>query len=113
MDVWIGRQLQRLRRESRVTQEQLAGLVWLSPQQIQKYEAGVTRISASKLIALARALNAPISSFFPTDEREVERDGELSRRLERLAPESKMLILALVEALSKASPADGQSTLMD
>ena len=47
-----------------MTQQQLAQAVGIRFQQIQKYESGANRISASRLWDLARALDMPVSFFF-------------------------------------------------
>lgn len=47
-----------------MTQQQLALAVGIRFQQIQKYESGANRISASRLWDLARALDMPVSFFF-------------------------------------------------
>ena len=47
-----------------MTQQQLAQAVGIRFQQIQKYESGANRISASRLWDLARALEMPVSFFF-------------------------------------------------
>ncbi len=52
------------RRVLGVSQERLAEALGLTFQQVQKYERGANRISASKLYDIARFLSAPISYFF-------------------------------------------------
>ena len=47
-----------------VSQERLAEALGLTFQQVQKYERGANRVSASKLYEIARFLAAPISYFF-------------------------------------------------
>jgi transcriptional regulator with XRE-family HTH domain len=47
-----------------MTQQQLAEKVGIKFQQIQKYETGMNRISASRLWDIARALNVPVAFFF-------------------------------------------------
>ena len=47
-----------------MTQQQLAQSVGIRFQQIQKYESGANRISASRLWDLAKALEMPVSFFF-------------------------------------------------
>jgi transcriptional regulator with XRE-family HTH domain len=47
-----------------MTQQQLAQAVGIRFQQVQKYESGANRVSASRLWDLARALNAPVTFFF-------------------------------------------------
>ena len=47
-----------------VSQEELAAVLGITFQQVQKYERGANRVSASKLYETARTLKAPISFFF-------------------------------------------------
>jgi transcriptional regulator with XRE-family HTH domain len=47
-----------------MTQTQLGDLVGIKFQQIQKYETGANRISASRMWDIANALDAPIPFFF-------------------------------------------------
>jgi transcriptional regulator with XRE-family HTH domain len=47
-----------------MTQQQLGDIVGIKFQQIQKYETGMTRISASRLWDIAQALGVSISFFF-------------------------------------------------
>ena len=47
-----------------MTQQQLAQAVGIRFQQIQKYESGANRVSASRLWDLAQALDIPVSFFF-------------------------------------------------
>jgi transcriptional regulator with XRE-family HTH domain len=55
----------RLRRRGLgMTQDALAEFLGLTFQQVQKYERGANRISASKLQVIASALDVPIAYFF-------------------------------------------------
>ena len=47
-----------------ISQDELAKRLGLTSQQVQKYEAGETRISASRLYDIARQLAVPITWFF-------------------------------------------------
>tara|TARA_B100002003_G_scaffold162156_2_gene150523 strand:+ start:913 stop:1242 length:330 start_codon:yes stop_codon:yes gene_type:complete len=47
-----------------MTQQQLGDMVGIKFQQIQKYETGMNRISASRLWDIAKALDVPINYFF-------------------------------------------------
>lgn len=47
-----------------MTQQQLAEKVGIKFQQIQKYETGMNRISASRLFDIAQALSVPAAYFF-------------------------------------------------
>ena len=47
-----------------MTQQKLAEMVGIKFQQIQKYETGTNRVSASRLWDIAQSLEVPISFFF-------------------------------------------------
>jgi transcriptional regulator with XRE-family HTH domain len=47
-----------------VSQEHLADALKLTFQQVQKYERGANRVSASKLYEIAKTLQVPVSYFF-------------------------------------------------
>lgn len=47
-----------------MTQQQLAEKVGIKFQQIQKYETGMNRISASRLWDISEALSVPVAYFF-------------------------------------------------
>ncbi len=58
-----------------MTQQQLAEQVGIKFQQIQKYETGMNRVSASRLWDIAGALSVPISFFFEGLEAEQKEPG--------------------------------------
>ena len=64
VDVHVGGRVRMRRRVLGVSQERLAEALGLTFQQVQKYERGANRVSASKLYEIARFLSAPISYFF-------------------------------------------------
>lgn len=64
IDLHIGQRVRHRRWLLGMTQQQLALSVGIRFQQIQKYESGANRISASRLWDLARALEMPVSFFF-------------------------------------------------
>ena len=64
VDVHVGKRVRHRRWMVGMTQQQLAERVGIKFQQIQKYETGMNRISASRLWDIAEALNAPVSFFF-------------------------------------------------
>jgi len=47
-----------------MTQQQLADAVGIKFQQIQKYETGMNRVSASRLWDIAAAMDVPVAFFF-------------------------------------------------
>jgi transcriptional regulator with XRE-family HTH domain len=64
IDQQVGDRIRRRRTLLGFTQEQLAGALDISYQQIQKYETGANRVSAGRLYQIAQRLEAPISYFF-------------------------------------------------
>lgn len=64
VDTHVGKRVRQLRWLRKVTQTQLADQVGIKFQQIQKYETGANRISASRLYQIAEVLEVPISYFF-------------------------------------------------
>lgn len=64
VDVHVGKRLKALRELRGLTQSDVAKALDLSFQQIQKYELGRNRISASKLYAIAGKLGVQVSYFF-------------------------------------------------
>lgn len=63
-DIHVGLRIRMRRREAGMTQEGLAELLGITFQQVQKYERGANRVSASRLQAIANALGEPIAYFF-------------------------------------------------
>lgn len=60
----IGERIRARRTQMGLVQEQLAAALGISYQQIQKYESGASRITASRLLALAERLEVPVTYFF-------------------------------------------------
>lgn len=64
VDVHVGKRIRHRRWLIGMTQQQLAEQVGIKFQQIQKYETGANRVSASRLWDIAEALDVPVSFFF-------------------------------------------------
>ena len=64
VDLHVGGRVRMRRKMLGISQERLADALGLTFQQVQKYERGANRISASKLYEIARFLSAPIAYFF-------------------------------------------------
>ena len=60
----IGKQITAIRKAKNMSQSELSRLIGVSYQQLQKYEKGINRISASKLYLTSTALNVDINMFF-------------------------------------------------
>jgi transcriptional regulator with XRE-family HTH domain len=63
-DVLVGKRIRTRRRFLGMNQQTLADKLGLTFQQVQKYEAGANRVSASALSTIADTLRVPVSFFF-------------------------------------------------
>ena len=64
IDVYVGSRIQKLRIAKGWSQSKLASLLGITFQQIQKYEKGLNRISASRLWYTAQLMNVSVDYFF-------------------------------------------------
>lgn len=64
IDQHVGICVRTLRLQHKITQSDLAAKLGVSFQQVQKYETGANRISASKLYSIAQALEVKPGYFF-------------------------------------------------
>ncbi len=64
IDVYVGKRIRHRRWLLAMTQQQLAAQVGIKFQQIQKYETGANRVSASRLWQIADSLGVPVAFFF-------------------------------------------------
>jgi transcriptional regulator with XRE-family HTH domain len=63
VDLHVGSRLRLRRTLLGMTQDQLATMLGISYQQVQKYETGANRISVSRLFEIGRRLDTDISYF--------------------------------------------------
>lgn len=125
-DLHVGKRLRRRRRLLGMTQQELASHVGVRFQQIQKYECGANRITASRLFDLARAMNVSVQYFYdgmaPTgkmpdaanDAEQMEGDIfsqketlELVRAYYRLGERPRRRLLELAKALEQDNTSSG------
>lgn len=64
VDLHVGGMIRAHRKRLGMSQTQLADALGLTFQQVQKYERGSNRVSASKLYEIAQMLGLTISTFF-------------------------------------------------
>ena len=64
VDAHVGQRIRHRRWMLGMTQQQLGQTVGIKFQQIQKYETGMNRVSASRLWDIAQALDVRVSFFF-------------------------------------------------
>ena len=121
IDAHVGQRVRTRRTLLGLNQTALGGALGLTFQQLQKYERGANRISASRLYELGQVLDVPVSYFFaemPADPggargsrkapKPVEKDPmlkretlELVRAYYRIAdPESRKRFRELVKAIA-------------
>jgi transcriptional regulator with XRE-family HTH domain len=94
IDIHVGKRIRMRRLFLGMNQETLANALGLTFQQVQKYEGGANRVSASRLSAMADILGVPISFFFgdlPADDKQGSAaERETRERMER--PETIELV---------------------
>lgn len=113
VDVHIGQRVRHRRWLSGMTQQQLADAVGIRFQQIQKYESGANRISASRLWSIARAMDVPVSFFYggmdgmrgegAEDPMDAKETFELVRAYYGIAEGPRREFLSLIQALEASS----------
>lgn len=64
VDVHVGNRIRLRRTILHITQQQMAEMLGLTFQQIQKYEKGMNRVGASRLWDISRVLGVPMGFFF-------------------------------------------------
>lgn len=64
VDIHVGQRIRLRRLLLNTTQQKLSDQVGVKFQQMQKYETGVNRVSASRLWDIANVLDVPVSFFF-------------------------------------------------
>lgn len=122
IDFHIGKRLRRRRRLLGLTQQQLAESVGIRFQQIQKYECGANRVSASRLFELSQSLDVPAQYFYegliPDNAKEDDPDVmaadilsqketmDLVRAYYRLGERPRKRLLELAKSLEPAEPAN-------
>ena len=68
-----------------MSQERLADLLGVTFQQVQKYEKGINRIAASRLLDCASALEMPVAEFYEGLDRPRRAGKEVARTEDLLA----------------------------
>lgn len=82
LDNYIGKRLKLRRSMLQLSQDDVAAMIGVTFQQVQKYECGCTRISASRLFVLAKILQVDINFFFDGLEREVPEYVEFTKQVD-------------------------------
>lgn len=75
VDIHVGKRIRHRRWMLGVTQQQLAESVGIKFQQIQKYETGANRVSASRLWDMSASLSVDVSFFFEGLSKDGQEEG--------------------------------------
>ena len=89
VDEYVGSRVRGRRMALGISQTKLANELGVSFQQVQKYEKGSNRISASKLLATSRMLERPVSYFFDGADEVGGREKSLAPADQQVAMESR------------------------
>ena len=112
VDVHVGKRIRHQRWMVGMTQQQLAEKVGIKFQQVQKYETGMNRVSASRLWDIAETLGVSIGFFFegvngekaaPTDLMADKEAVELVRSYFASPQEQRRRLFELAKVLSEAA----------
>ena len=118
-DIHVGSRVRMARQLIGMSQEKLAEHLGITFQQIQKYEKGTNRVSASKLVYISRALHKPVAWFFEGIEQADEADnsleqifqsshgGRLLRTYAKASTTQQHLIADLASTVIKGNPIEG------
>ena len=75
VDEYVGKKLRERRTLMGMSQENLAKTVDITFQQVQKYERGANRMSASRLYQFSKTLSVPVGFFFEGFEEQDQANG--------------------------------------
>ncbi|MEX0300148.1 MAG: helix-turn-helix domain-containing protein [Kordiimonas sp.] len=64
IDKHVGQRLRDRRRALDMSQQDIAQILGISYQQVQKYECGLNRISAGRLFMLSHIMSIPVTHFY-------------------------------------------------
>lgn len=104
IDITVGARITSLRLAKGMTQTDLATQIGVSFQQVQKYERGSNRVSASRLWRTAEALDVPMTYFFDG----VTTDTGAPREEQAMTPWARELL-----ALEKKLPASARKLVLN
>jgi transcriptional regulator with XRE-family HTH domain len=113
IDVHVGQRVRQRRVLCGLSQTELADAIGLTFQQLQKYECGMNRISASKLWQISQILDVPVQWFFKefSDVKDVEKEAfhmkretlELVRNYVAAPSDVQKKFLSLVKSIASSA----------
>lgn len=116
IDVHVGQRVRQRRVLCGLSQTELANAIGLTFQQLQKYERGMNRISASKLWQISQVLDVPVQWFFkefaePKDDEDKRKESfhmkretlELVRNYVAAPSDVQRKFLSLVKSIANSA----------
>jgi transcriptional regulator with XRE-family HTH domain len=114
LDAEVGQSIRHHRKSAKMTLQGLADKLGIAYQQVQKYETGVNRVGAGRLMEIAEILNIPVSNFFeaataPTTGAVADNDADVALLGRQLLvsfmkikdPQKRKTALAYVKSLAE------------
>ena len=107
VDAHVGSRIRLRRQMIGMSQEKLGDILGITFQQVQKYEKGSNRVSASRLHHMSKALSVTIQYFFDELPEGGEQGGFAEGSSEPIGMQSMASIegVQLLKAFAEASPA--------
>lgn len=107
-DILVGKRIRQRRNALSLTQAEVADRIGVKFQQLQKYETGANRVSASRLCDLAEALDVAPHYFFkgvltPPSEDELRDRDEIAllRSFRQSPPHARQALLNVAQATAQ------------
>ncbi len=110
---YIARQLRALRTTSGLSQTRLGRKMNMSPQQVQKYEWGINRVSIVRLMQYAEAFDVPVTLFFPNGDKHSSYEPvppltiRFIRLINKIDPKHYDQVYAALKAIARLSDRGG------
>jgi transcriptional regulator with XRE-family HTH domain len=98
LDIALGARVRQRRKELGLSQSDLGAAVGITFQQVQKYEHGTNRISFSRLVGIARALNSSVADLIG-DLDKTKPTGAFNRQMAHLAEPGASELLAAYSSM--------------
>jgi transcriptional regulator with XRE-family HTH domain len=96
--------IRNLRFKKNMTQAELASQIGVTFQQVQKYESGANRVSASRLSQIATVLDVEVAELFGTNPMSKittpsKMLGELIAKFEKLSPRKQTALMKIIREM--------------
>lgn len=113
VDQFVGQRVRAERMHRKLTQTQLGAALGVSFQQVQKYERGTNRMSASMLVKAARALDIAVAELLPpaggepdstrTDILSIRGGEALVEHFSAMRPSQRLVLLQVAQEFARAT----------